>query len=176
MAHEKFNERRREHRLPYEDKMIFTDGTRSLTGYAVNISRGGMFMKTLDPLPIDTVGHLAFTLLSHKESFCIRAKVAHLVFDRQRCEVDCGVGFMLLDVSDAHKSILNLHILNEQKTYLELKKILAPARPDSHQLAVALKKMPSLAKLDLLALRYKVNRICTVFETPIAIVDEDAAA
>ena len=83
---------------------------------------------------------------------------------------------MLLDVSDAHKSILNLHILNEQKTYLELKKILAPARPDSHQLAVALKKMPSLAKLDLLALRYKVNRICTVFETPIAIVDEDAAA
>lgn len=175
MTKEKFVERRREHRLPYEEKMIFTDGEKAMTGYAVNISRGGMFMKTLDPFPIDTVGHLAFCLPTHPQSFCMKAKIAHLVFDRQRCEVECGMGIMLLELSEAHKSILNLHILNEQKNYLELKRILAPANPDSAQLAMALKRMPQLAKLDLLALRYRVNRICTIFEPPPQIIDEDAA-
>jgi len=176
MAQEKFVERRREYRLPYEEKMIFSDGQKSMTGYAVNVSRGGMFMRTLDPLPIDTVGYLAFTLLNHEQSFCMRAKIAHLVFDRQRCEVDCGMGIQLMELTEAQKSILNLHILNQQKSYIELRKILAAPKPDSALLAVALKKMPTLAKLDLLALRYKVNRICTIFETPIKIVDEDAAA
>ncbi len=175
MAQEKFVERRRENRLPYDEKMIFSDGEHSLTGYAVNISRGGMFMKTLDPLPIDTIGYLAFMLINHNQSFCMKAKIAHMVFDRQRCEVECGIGIQLMDLTEAQKSILNLHILNEQKNYLELKKILAPSKPDSAQLAVALKKMPTLAKLDLLALRYRVNRICTLFEPTPQIIDEDAA-
>jgi len=176
MAQEKFTERRREYRLPYEEKMIFSDGQKAMTGYAVNVSRGGMFMRTLDPFPIDTVGYLAFSLLNHDQSFCMRAKVAHIVFDRQRCEVECGMGIQLMELSESQKSILNLHILNQQKSYIELKKILAAAKPDSALLAVALKKMPTLKNLDLLALRYKVNRICTIFEPTPVIVDEDAAA
>lgn len=160
----KFVERRREYRLPYEERVIFTDGQRSMTAYAVNISRGGIFAKTLEPYPIDTQGHVAFVLSGHPQSFCVRAKVAHIVFDRQRCEVDCGMGFQFQELSESQKSILNLHILNEQRNYLELKKILSVEKPDSGQLALCLKKMPSLAKLDLLALRYRVNRICTIFE------------
>ena len=179
MTQKNFTERRREYRLPYEEKIIFTDGTKSLTAYAVNISRGGIFAKTLEPYPIDTAGYLAFMLPQHPQSFCVKAKVAHIVFDRQRCEVDCGMGFQFLELNESHKSILNLHILNEQRNYLELKKILSADKPDSVQLALCLKKMPNLAKLDLLALRYRANRICTIFETdpaPAATTDEKLSA
>ena len=48
--------------------------------------------------------------------------------------------------------------------YLELKKLLQPERPNLGELERFLKKMPTLKKLDLLALRYRVNRICTLFE------------
>lgn len=170
----KFVERRREYRLPYEDKIIFTDGDKSSTAYAVNVSRGGIFAKTLDPFPLDTTGYLAFMLPNHPQSFCVRAKVAHIVFDRQRCEVDCGMGIQFLDLNEAQKSIMNLHILNEQRIYTELKKVLAVEKPNSAQLATCLQKMPSLAKLDLLALRYRVNRICTIFEPPPSLEDDEA--
>lgn len=169
-------ERRRDYRLPFEEKIIFTDGESAATAYAVNISRGGVFAKTLDPFPLDTRGYIAFMLPHQSHSFCVRAKVAHLVFDKQRAEVECGMGVQFLEMTDSQKAIINLHILNEQRTYLELKKILAAERPDGALLAACLKKMPSLASLDLLGLRYRVNRICTIFETPLSVIETESSA
>lgn len=164
MAQDSFIERRKEYRLPYGEKVIFTDGRSSGTAYAANISRGGVFVMSLDPFPIDTMVSLSFFLPSQAHSFCVKGKVAHIVFDRQRCEIECGMGFQFLELNESQKSILNLHILNEQSTYMELKKHLSQPKPDSAEIARCLKKMPALAKLDLLALRYRVNRICTILE------------
>ena len=160
----KFIERRKEYRLPFSEKMIFTDGSKSTACYISNISRGGLFVNSLEPFPIDTTGYIAFMVPSHPTSLCIKAKVVHIVFDRQRCEVDCGMGFQFMEVNESHRSILNLHVLNEQSNYLELKKLLAEARPDLAAVEKFPRKMPALANLDLLGLRYKVNRICTIFE------------
>jgi len=164
MKESNFVERRKEYRLPYMEKVIFTEGHRSGTAYAANISRGGVFVTTLDPFPIDTQVHLAFCLPNQTASFCVKGKVAHIVFDRQRCEIECGMGFQFLELNESQKSTLNLHILNEQTTYMELKKILASKKPDSEEIAKHIRKLPNLARYDLLGLRYKVNRICTLFE------------
>lgn len=164
MKNSQFIERRKEYRLPYSEKVIYTDGKKSLTAYAANISRGGVFVMTLDPFPIDTSAHLAFCLPSQELSFCAKAKVAHIVFDRQRCEIECGMGFQFLDLDESQKSILNLHILNEQTTYMELKKLLAVTQPDFQEVGKCLKRVPALTKYDLMGLRYRVNRICTLFE------------
>lgn len=160
----KFIERRKEYRLPFGEKIIFSDGKKATTSYAANVSRGGLFVVSLDPYPIDTTGYLAFLLPNQPVSVCVKAKVVHIVFDRQRCEIECGMGFQFMDVNESQRSILNLHILNEQATYLELKKLLSEPRPDQIELEKTLRKMPSLARYDLLGLRYKVNRICTIFE------------
>ena len=176
MAQGSFIERRKEYRLPYGEKVIFTDGRNSGTAYASNISRGGVFVTSLDPFPIDTLVSLAFFLPSQPHSFCVKGKVAHIVFDRQRCEIECGMGFQFLELNESQKSILNLHILNEQSTYMELKKLLAEPKPDSTEIARCLKNMPSLAKLDLLALRYRVNRICTILEPSPNVDDEKQSA
>ena len=164
MAETTFVERRKEYRLPYENKMIFTDGEKTLTAYALNISRGGVFVKSLEPFPIDTVGYVAFFLPSHPQSFCVKAKIAHIVFDRQRCEIECGMGFQFMELDESHKSLLNLHMLNEQRSYLELKGILCEPRPDLGEISRRVKNIPHLSLLDLLGLRYRVNRICTLFE------------
>lgn len=160
----KFTERRKEYRLPYNDKVIFSDGTTSSTAFALNISRGGVFVTTLEPFPIDTQVHLLFFLPGQANSFCVKGRVAHIVFDRQRCEIECGMGFMFQELTDAQRSILNLHILNQQSGYMEMKKLLQPEKPDWAEIGKMLKKLPHLDGSDLLKLRYRVNRICTLFE------------
>jgi Tfp pilus assembly protein PilZ len=160
-----FVERRKEFRLPYEEKVIFSDGEKSLTAYASNLSRGGVFVTSLEPFAIDTQGYLSFFLPSQSQSLCVRARVVHVVFDRQRCEIDCGMGIYFSDLTEAQKSILNLHLLNEQVAYIELKKLLASSNPNSADIARCLKKLPALKRHDLLWLRYKVNRICTILES-----------
>ncbi|MEZ4751445.1 MAG: hypothetical protein R3B54_12750 [Bdellovibrionota bacterium] len=47
--------------------------------------------------------------------------------------------------------------------YLELKKILSD-KPNLSEVQRYLQRMPALQGLDLLELRYRVNRICTLFE------------
>ena len=159
-----FIERRKQHRLPYEHKIIFTDGKKSFAAYATNISQGGMFVCSLDPFPIDTRGFLNFMLPAEELSLCVPGKVVHVVFDRQRCEVDNGMGFQFSDLSESQQTILNDHMQSDQRAYLELQKILKEERPDAIQIRAWIKKLPHLTHLDLLGLRYKVNRICTIFE------------
>ena len=164
MKDSNFIERRREHRLPFNGKIIFTDGARTLTAYSANISRGGVFVTSLEPFPLDTAGNLAFFLPNHSSSICVKAKIVHIVFDRQRCEIECGMGLRFVDLNEQQKSLLNLHILNEEANYTELKKLLSEEVPQAKEVARLTKKLPSLEGLDLLKLRYKVNRICTIFE------------
>ncbi len=173
MKQAQFIERRKENRLPFNDKVIFTDGQKSVTAYAVNISRGGVFVMSLDPFPIDTQIVCAFCLPGQASSFCVKGKVAHIVFDRQRCEVENGMGLMFLELDESQKSTLNLHILNQQSAYLELKKLLLAERPAASEIARCLKKIPTLSPTsDLLSLRYRVNRICTIFEpSPIEVAE-----
>ncbi len=159
-----FVERRKQHRLPFEDKVIFTEGSKSFTAYASNISRGGVFVTSTNPFPLETIGHLAFFLPGQEHCLCFKAKVAHVVFDRQRCEVENGMGFMFQDMSEAQQSLLDRHLEKEQAAYMELKLILAAENPNASEIARCLSALPNLRRHDLLALRYKVNRICTLFE------------
>ena len=119
-----FQEKRKEYRLPFQARAVFTDGTKSLSAHASNMSRGGIFLSTLELFPIETSGFVAFCFPNQTKSVCLKVKVVHLVFDRQRCDVECGMGLFFTDVSDSLRSLLNLHILNEQASYLELKRLL----------------------------------------------------
>lgn len=166
-----FTERRKEYRLPFEQRVIFADEHRSMAAYALNISRGGLFLRSLDPYPLDTQGHIAFMLPGYESTLCLRAKMVHFVFDRQRCEVECGMGFMFMDIAENHRSLLHTHILNEQAAYMEMKALLESPQPDPQQLDTCLSRLPFLKGQDLLSLRYRVNRICTLFEPVFAAGD-----
>ena len=159
-----FVERRKESRLPYDQKVILTDGQNTMTGSAMNISRGGVFIKTLDPFPIDTRGHLTFLLPNHTGTLCVAVKVAHVIFDRFRAEIECGMGCEFLDLDASNRTLINLHIMSSQEAYVQLQKILREPRPDFAAIAACVKKLPNLVGMDLAELRYRVDRICTIFE------------
>ncbi len=163
MTHSKFIERRKEYRLPFGEKLIFTDGVRALTAHSGNLSRGGVFMLTLNPFPIETEGYLYFMLPGENQSMCLKAKVVHIVQEMKKCEIECGIGLKFTEVSDQQRSKLNLYILSEQMAYLELKELLDKPRPNRDQLQKLLVKLPWLTGLDLLSMRYRVDRVCAMF-------------
>ena len=161
-----FINRRREHRIPYFEKIIFSDGKNHLTAHPINISRGGLFITTLDSMPLETMGYLVFMLSSHSRSISIKARVAHIVYDKQRCEVECGMGLQFLDITRTQLNLLTLHILNDQNNYLELREALKDEKPNFITVSRIKSKLPGLDRYDLLGLRYRVNRICTLFDNP----------
>ena len=164
MDEKQFVNRRREHRLPYFDKVIFSDGKKYMTAHAINVSRGGIFVTTLDSFPIETTGHLAFTLSSHPKSLCAKVRVAHTVYDTQRSEVECGMGLQFLDITQVQLNLVSLHILTDQSHYLELREVLKDEKPDMANIKRLRSKLPGLDHYDLLGLRYRVSRICTLFD------------
>ena len=166
-----FQEKRKEFRLPFFTRVVFTNGSKSLAANASNMSRGGVFVSTLDLFPIETTGFVAFCFPYQTKSVCLKVKVVHLVFDRQRCDVECGMGLFFLDMSDSLRSLLNLHILNEQASYMELQRLLKVARPDFTEIQKHLKAIPHLQDLDLLSLRYRVDRVCMLFEPNVTAED-----
>jgi len=160
-----FIEKRRFYRLPFGEPLLVTDTHKTVVGGALNISRGGVFLKTLNPLPLDSVGHVSFVLPGQEKSICFKAKVAHLVFDRQRAEVDCGMGLQFVEVEARHQRILDQYLENEKTAYLALEQVLKARRPVVAEIEKHLEHLTQLKGLDLSELRYRVARICTIFET-----------
>lgn len=160
-----FIEKRRFFRLPFSESLLVTDNHKTVVGGALNISRGGVFLKTLTPLTLDSVGHVSFVLPGQEKSICFKAKVAHLVFDRQRAEVDCGMGLQFVDVDVRHQQTIDQYIENEKQAYESLDKVLKARRPEVAEIEKHLQLLPHLRGLNLSSLRYRVARICTIFET-----------
>ena len=146
------------------DRIIFTDGKISSTSTAANISRGGLFVKTLDPHPIESEGIVLFPLPDEAQVLTVEAKVIHVVMDRVKCEVECGMGMQFLAITDVQRKALDSYIAKEMKGYSELKRILASPDVSLIELKDQLRNFPELGGIDLLGLRYRVNRICTIFE------------
>jgi hypothetical protein len=160
-----FIEKRRFYRLPFSESLLVTDNQSAVVGGALNISRGGVFLKTLNPLPLDSIGHVSFVLPGQEKSICFKAKVAHLVFDRQRAEVDCGMGLQFVEIEEKHQRILDQYIESEKAAYESLNKVLKARRPVVSDIEKHLQQLSHLRELDLSQLRYRVARICTIFET-----------
>ncbi len=158
------SDRRKDYRLPFGGRTVLTDGRVTLTAYAGNISRGGMFLLTLTPFSIETPLNLSFLLPQHPGSLSLKGQIAHIVMDNKRCEVDCGIGVSFLELNDAQKTILNVHMANQKTAFLDLRKLLSLENPDLAEIDRYREILPTLKNLDLLALRYRVERVCTLFE------------
>jgi len=77
-----------------------TDRQHLLNNYSVNISTGGLFLETDDPLPVDTPLALEFTLPSRKSSISCSGRVAwvnHPVL-LHKPEMASGMGVQFIDL------------------------------------------------------------------------------
>jgi len=159
-----FIEKRQYYRLPFSESTLFTDGKNSIVGSALNMSRGGIFLKSLHPAPINSQGYLTLVIPGHKESISLKVKVAHLIFDRQRAEVDCGMGLQFMELSLGHQQMIDDYLEKIKQAYLALERILKARKPSVSEMEKQLELLPYLKGSDLSSLRYRVGRVCAIFE------------
>lgn len=160
-------EKRKQYRLPYESKILLLTQTKSSVAYASNLSFGGLFISTLNFFPVNQELTLYFTLPNSNTTLSAFGRVAHVVLDREHCEVECGMGIQFNFIKTSHQNLIIAHIEEEKKNYLELKKILDSKRPNQADIDTYVKRLPYLQKYqELLVLTYRVNRIATLFLPP----------
>ncbi len=80
-----------------------------ITRYSDNISRGGVFIRTLHFLPINTVLRLKLLLPGEESEIPVIARVAHVIGTDQAGELDRapGMGLEFLDLAPEGKEVLH---------------------------------------------------------------------
>lgn len=80
-----------------------------ISRYADNISKGGVFIRTLHFLPVNTVLRLKLLLPGEEHEIPVIARVAHVIGTEQAGEMDRapGMGLEFLDVAPEGKTVLH---------------------------------------------------------------------
>ena len=77
---------------------------------AVNISEGGIYLRTHAPLPENTLLHLTFTLPLDPDPIRVAATVVRAARLGARLEAEPGMGLSFVDVSDATKDKIRNYV------------------------------------------------------------------
>ena len=157
-------EKRAQYRLPFHYPIIVTHPNYSFTGYSSNISKGGIFVSTMLDLPVGDKVKILFKLPEHPTTLCLNAIITHRILEEQKCEIDCGIGLKFDNIPPKQQSLINLHMLNEKEYYFKLHKILSTPLPSLAEIKKWVEKLPHLKHMDIIELKYKVDRVCLVLE------------
>jgi uncharacterized protein (TIGR02266 family) len=82
--------------------IFYGSGQRQLmSDYSVNMSTGGIFIETENPMPVDTILFLKFTLPANGETISCKTKVAWTNEKEEIASKDLplGMGLQFLDIS-----------------------------------------------------------------------------
>jgi uncharacterized protein (TIGR02266 family) len=92
-----------------EVRVRYETHSENITRYSDNISRGGIFIRTLHFLPINTVLRLHLLLPGEAEEIPVIARVAHVIGTDQAGELDRapGMGLEFLDLAPEGKAALH---------------------------------------------------------------------
>ncbi len=85
--------------------IFYGSGQRKLmTDYSVNMSTGGIFIETVNPMPVDTILFMKFTLPSNGEIISCKTKVAwtNEPGEIKSKDLPLGMGLQFLNVSLDH--------------------------------------------------------------------------
>lgn len=158
-------EKRKQPRLPFRERVIVTDGTSSQTCFLGNISRGGVFAKSVDIFPLDTPVMVYFFLPKDPVVFASEGKIVHVLYDRQNGDTDCGMGIHF-KLSDSLRERLWAHVDEQITTYLELKTLLDRKDLPVKEIRERAKRLSELDSLELTELKYRVHRVFTILNQP----------
>ena len=99
-------ERRAEPRVPVELEVHYRSAQEFLTAYTVNISGGGIFIKTREPLPLNQVVHLRFTLPGIARVFNLHGLVVWTNPQPSRSSFPSGMGIKFMNLDPEGKKLI----------------------------------------------------------------------
>jgi hypothetical protein len=157
-------ENRKAYRLPFRTKFVFGTQSRVSTGNTLNISAGGLFVMTLDPLPRESMCRCVFQLSPESTPICIEAQVKRVVAPSAGIDQSPGMGVNFLEhESTAITQVAEFMIAN-RKNFELAATILASGEPELMSLEPLLSQMHLPPISDLGELRFYVERILKSIE------------
>lgn len=99
-------ERRADPRAPVELEVHYRSAHDFLTAYTVNISGGGIFIKTREPLPLNQVVHLRFTLPGIPRVFNLHGLVVWTNPQPSRSSFPSGMGIKFMNLDAEGKKVI----------------------------------------------------------------------
>jgi uncharacterized protein (TIGR02266 family) len=97
-------------RIPLKVRVRIGEGTNEKSVTSVDISEGGIYLRTLDPPPEGTVLHLAFSLPQDEEEIRLPAEVVRTFRMESSVENEPGMGLRFLEVPDPVRMKLRYYI------------------------------------------------------------------
>lgn len=108
MAGKKYSgaDRRQHPRKDIDIEIVYSSLDTFFYDYAVNISRGGMFIRTENPLHVGSNIKLRFSLPDSDRLIETRGKVVHTVSGKRRKSEPHGMGIMFEEIKDEDRDLI----------------------------------------------------------------------
>ena len=105
------NERRKHLRVPTRILIKYRSADQFFTDYIQNISRGGIFVPTHDPLPEDTRLEIAFALPGCDRLITTEGTVVHSIHHEGKSHLEpSGMGIQFRALSEADQQLIDAYI------------------------------------------------------------------
>lgn len=159
-------ENRRNYRIPFREKFVFSTPLGVFAGNGVNISKGGAFVSLLDNPPIKTglKCRALFKLNHNSKPISLNASVKRVIASTSNPETIPGLAFEFEDVGEDLQNILNNYLEESRKNFEVIATILASGEPDLLTLEPLLASVQVPPFSDLGELRFHVERILKAIE------------
>ncbi len=101
-------DRRKHVRKPVSMQVCYRTLDTFFYDYALNISMGGIFIKTENPLARGSEVEIEFQVPGSPKSFCTTGTVVRVVFPQSDLPEPAGMGIEFKQLTDDDKDIINL--------------------------------------------------------------------
>jgi len=108
------NERRKHLRVPTRILIQYRNADQFFTDYIQNISRGGIFVPTHDPLPEDTYLEIAFALPNCDRLIITRGTVVHSIRQEGNRHIGpSGMGIQFRALSEEDQQLIDTYVSSQ---------------------------------------------------------------
>jgi len=158
-------ENRKTYRLPFKTKVILGSHERVITGNAINISSGGLFIMLLESFTRDARLQAVFQLHPEKDPVTIQCQVKRIVRSSTNIDEIPGVGVNFIDDSKDTLKLIEEFMKDNRKKLEMASAILSSGEPDLNSLQPLIEDLhlPNVNN-DLSDLRFQIERILKSIE------------
>lgn len=159
-------ENRRNYRIPFREKFVFSTPAGVFAGNGVNISKGGAFVSLLENPQIKTglKCRALFKLNPNSKPISLDASVKRVIASTSNPETVPGLAFEFEGVDAQIQNILDQYLEESRKNFEIISTILGSGEPDLLTLEPLLASVQVPPFADLGELRFHVERILKSIE------------
>jgi hypothetical protein len=159
-------ENRRDYRLPFRTKVVFSAGDKVYTGNCTNISAGGLFVTLLESAEVmrDSVCHCVFALNPGEDPLTLKVVVKRVIAQDPNPEVIPGVAFSYAEAEALEQGRLREYMDGSRQNFELASTILSSGEPDLTSLEPLIQRMHLPPTTDLGELAFQIERILRSIE------------